>query len=312
MKIRISDEVEECRRLWVQNRPGCLFDLWWVREAFAAAFDHPLHMVVAEENGIVVGFLPLSRIEEAGCFGYFPGETWKGRTWLEQNRLRTSRPGVARQLLDAVPEHTDLRYLAPEPWHAVSKRIVEDEVGYLFLPGRYGYNFENYRCRFSTKTWKKFSREIQRVSAPGLSFRYGCLQDAAGMFQMNMDAFGSDSYFSDNRFLTAFETMLGRLHENDLLRITTVLIGGKVAAIDVGAVWENSYTVLAGSTSTEFPGVAKLINFHHLEWACREHIDSVDFLCGDFGWKNRFHLTPRPLYEIMRPGRRAGENDADE
>jgi len=23
-------------------------------------------------------------------------------------------------------------------------------------------------------------------------------------------------------------------------------------------------------------------------------------LCGDFNWKNRFHLTPRPLYEIMK------------
>jgi hypothetical protein len=24
----------------------------------------------------------------------------------------------------------------------------------------------------------------------------------------------------------------------------------------------------------------------------------VDFLCGEFNWKNRFHLTPRPLFQV--------------
>lgn len=312
MKIRISEDLEECRRLWSENRPGCFFDLWWVRAAFADAFARPLHMIIAEENGKVSGFLPLCRIEESRCFGYFPGETWKGRTWLEQNRLRTSRPGVVHQLLDAAPESTHLRYLSPEPWHAADRRIVEDEVGYLFLPGRYGYDFQAYCHQFSGKTWKKMAKEMQRVSSPGLSFRYDHLQDVAKMFQMNMETFGSDSYFSDASFLAAFETMMRRLHENEMLRITTVLIGGKIAAIDVGAVWKNTYTVLAGSTSPDFPGVAKLINFHHLEWACRERIHSVDFLCGDFGWKKRFHLSPRLLYEIKLPGNQAGESDTSD
>jgi CelD/BcsL family acetyltransferase involved in cellulose biosynthesis len=213
-------------------------------------------------------------------------------------------------LLDAAPESTYLRYLSPEPWHAADERIVEDEVGYLFLPGVYGYDFQDYLHLFSGKTWKKIAKEMERVSAPGLSFRYDHLQDLTKMFQMNLETFGSTSYFSDARFLGSFETMISRLHENEMLRITTVLIGGKIAAIDVGALWENTYTVLAGSTSPEFRGVAKLINFHHLEWACGERIDSVDFLCGDFGWKERFHLTPRPLYEIMLSGSQAGESNA--
>ncbi len=66
----------------------------------------------------------------------------------------------------------------------------------------------------------------------------------------------------------------------------------------MGAVWNNTYTVLAGGTHRDFRGVAKLINFHHLDWACENRLDSVDFLCGDFGWKRRFHLTARPLYKI--------------
>jgi hypothetical protein len=267
-------------------------------------------MIIAAQDGKDAGFLPLCRIEETGGYGFFPGETWNGRTWLEQNRLRTSLPAVVHRLLDAVPENTHLRYLAPELWHAADSRLAEDEVGYLFQPGRYGFDFQAYMGAFPSKTRKKLVREMERVASPGLGFRYDRLRDVEEMFLMNIKSFGSSSYFSDGRFLEGFETMISRLHENKMLRITTVLIGGKVAAIDVGAVWEKTYTVLAGSTSPEFPGVAKVINFHHLERACRERIRSVDFLCGDFGWKNRFRLTPRPLYEITLPAARAGEIEA--
>jgi CelD/BcsL family acetyltransferase involved in cellulose biosynthesis len=71
--------------------------------------------------------------------------------------------------------------------------------------------------------------------------------------------------------------------------------------VDVGALWKNTYTVLAGGTDPDFPGVAKLINFHHIQWACRQRLDLVDFLCGDFNWKSRFRLHPRPLYKICSP-----------
>ncbi|MCY2927356.1 MAG: cellulose biosynthesis protein CelD, partial [Planctomycetota bacterium] len=57
-------------------------------------------------------------------------------------------------------------------------------------------------------------------------------------------------------------------------------------------------TVLAGGTDGRFQRVAKVISLQHLTWACRQRVESVDFLCGSFGWKDRFHLTPRPLYQI--------------
>ncbi len=306
MKVRVSEDLEECRRLWLNRRPECLFDMWWVREAFEESFRRPLHLIVAEERGDACGFLPLSWIEETGCMGYFPGETWRGRTWLEQNKFHGSGKNIIRELLEAVPEEAQLRYLLPGPCRKTNESLHEDEVGYLFLPGSYDYDFEKYRHTFSRKSRKQLSKEIAGLSSKGLSFRYDHMPDTDQMFRMNLEGFGEYSYFSDTRFLTGFEALIARLHQNEMLRIVTVLIGGKIAAVDVAAIWKNSCTVLAGGTSSDFPGVAKLINFHHLEWACREHIDSVDFLCGDFGWKRRFHLTPRPLYEL----RLFGKNDA--
>jgi hypothetical protein len=59
--------------------------------------------------------------------------------------------------------------------------------------------------------------------------------------------------------------------------------------------------VLAGGVNRAFPGVAKLINFHHLRFACEQQLASVNFLCGDFNWKERFQLTPQPFYELRSP-----------
>jgi CelD/BcsL family acetyltransferase involved in cellulose biosynthesis len=174
-----------------------------------------------------------------------------------------------------------------------------DEMGYLFFPRRYNYSFDIYMQEFSGKSRKKIGRELAKLEALGLHYRHDCMEDLKHLFRLNQDAYGQRSYFSDCRFLKSFEHLLSLLREKGLLRVTTVVLGGKVAAVDVGAVLGDYYTVLAGGTHPDFPGVAKLINFHHLQWACHQGLEEVDFLSGDFGWKERFHLTPRPLYQLQ-------------
>jgi len=302
IRVRISEDVEECRRLWQQTWPAtCLFDLWQVRACFQAHFHAPLCCLVAEEKGRVRGFLPLSWIPEAGCYGFFPGETWRGKTWLEQNKIVAREEGVFHDLLDQIPGPACIRYLTRECVPDNGEQVFEDEVGYLFFPGLYGYSFENYMEQFSGKSRKKLRREIAALEDKGVVFRHNDVQDLEHLFRLNLESFSEFSYFKDARFLGAFEALAAWLHDNGHLRITTVLIGGRIAAVDMGALWGATYTVLAGGTHPDFPGVAKLINFHHLEYACRSRLGVADFLCGDFGWKQRFHLTPRPLYEIQCP-----------
>jgi CelD/BcsL family acetyltransferase involved in cellulose biosynthesis len=178
---------------------------------------------------------------------------------------------------------------------------MEDEVGYLFYPKQYDYCFENYFSEFSSKSRKKIRRELDKFETAGVSYRYDHPADMERMFQMNREAYGELSYFSDPAFYLGFRKLLLWLETKNMLRLTTVLINGEVAAIDVGAVYHSTYTVLAGGVNREFPGIAKLINFHHLKWACQKQFKTVDFLCGDYGWKERFHLTPRPLYKMERP-----------
>lgn len=292
--IRICNDLEGCedawRRLWPDNY---LFDRWDIRNAFHPYFNRPLYFLIAERSGRPVGFLPLCWIEEEGYYGCFPGETWSGKTWLEQNRIPAESDEIRHRLWEAAPGNTRLRYLIAEDCPGDADL---DETGYLFHPLEYGADINAYWGEFSSKSRKQLKRETAQFDHLGCRFQENELDDIDWMFETNLTNFGPNSYFHDPRFRNGFNAMLIRLREMKALRVVTVWVKGEKAAVDVGAVYRNRYTVLAGATNPAFTGIAKTINLFHLEWGCRQGIGEIDFLCGDFGWKSRFHLHPRPLY----------------
>ena len=221
------------------------------------------------------------------------------------NRIRfiSTNASVTKALLESFSAPLHLRYLSSGYLAGISPENEEnicsiDETGYLFIPAQYDYSFDRYMSGFSRRTRKKLTRELTPLEKHGLRYRINHFPDVEKLFQMNVRCFRENSYFYDPRFLRSFEALSNWLKAQGMLRIVTVLLGEEIAAVDIGAVWHSHYTVLAGGTNPDFPGVAKTINFHHLAWACREKFALVDFLCGDFGWKSRFHLQPRPLYLI--------------
>jgi Acetyltransferase (GNAT) domain len=302
-KISVCQDLELAERLWRRHWPRkCLFDLWPVRACFQDQYSRRPHFLVASQAGECRGLLALSWIEEENYYGHFPGEVWQGKTWLEQNKIVAADSRVARLLLDHAPEETRIRYLTSNDHQYTGAKIALDEVGYLFFPAQYDHGFEAYCQTFRGKTRKKMRAELERLKAHGVTYRYNQASDIERMFRLNLERYQNQSYFYDRRFLRAFENLAAWLEANGMLRITTVLVGGKVAAVDMGAVWNSTYTVMAGGTHADFPGIAKLINLHHLEWACTRKIGLVDFLCGEFNWKERFHMTTRPLYTIEKTG----------
>jgi len=299
MKTTIYEDPDECKFIWKKLWPvKGFFDLWQVRSCFHDSYSRPLSFHVVEDNQKAVGFLALCWNEEEQKYVQFPGETWHGKTWLEQNRVISDTPEIFERLLDSVPGPLHLRYLSGDPLMGSSDLIRTDEMGYIFLPGQYGYSFEAYQQSFPGKSRKKLRAELKKFEERHIDFRFNRLDDIERLFQMNQECFGNDSFFTDLRFRQSFLKLAGFLEKFGMLRITTVLINGAVAAIDMGALWQKSYTLLAGGTNREFPGIAKLINLHHMEWSCSQRLERVDFLCGDFNWKERFRLTPIPLYEL--------------
>ena len=294
--VRLITDLDQCRDLWRKVIPQeQLSDLWEIRDCFQREYNHRPCFLVAEEKGEITGFLPLSWNEEAGSYLYFPGETWEGKTWLEQNRLTVKDRGRLKTLLGFLPRPYNLRYLQD----ALSPRGMEpvvDEIGYYFYPPDYNFEMDRYYGRFSHKSHKRLIRELSSWESRGVEFRYDEEADFQNMIDMNLTRYGSMSYFHDGRFLRSFRSLYQLLCDRGWSRLVAVLVEGRLAAVDMGAIFNSTYTLLAGGTSADFPGVAKLINLYHMQWACQQKLDRVDFLCGDFNWKTLFHLTPRPLY----------------
>ncbi|MBN2331672.1 MAG: GNAT family N-acetyltransferase [Deltaproteobacteria bacterium] len=297
ISIRATSDLEECHRLWKNHWPReCLFDLWQLRTAFLAPFGRQPFFLVAEGGGKPLGLLALSWIAEKGYYGHFPGELWNGKTWLEQNKIIAASPTVSSALVDAVPGPVHVRYLQPGYCNLPDQPVQHDETGYLFSPADFNFSFATYLAHFPGKTRRKIERETRAINSQGVVISHNQLADVEKLFTLNLEAYKEWSYFADERFARAFENLVAWLWDQGLLRLTSVRIGGKLAAVDLGAVWQGTYTLLAGGTNGAFPGVAKVINLHHLEWSCAQRIKLVDFLCGDFNWKERFRLTARPLY----------------
>jgi hypothetical protein len=292
MQARVTTDLGRCEQLWNAAMPDAtIWDRWDLRACFQRAFERPVRFITVEDGGDLVGLLPLAWIEETGCYGIFPGETWRGRTWLEQNRIPARDARVLATLLAACPGNMELRYLA-----APSGAGEVDEIGYLFSPARHEFNVDGWFAGMSGRHAKRLRREIAAVEGLGLRYRFDDLADIPRLVELNLAGFGDDSYFASSAFHRGFLDATAMLAARGWLRVTTILAGDRLAAVDVGCVYRNTYTILAGATHPDFRGIAKVINLHHLRRACDERLDEVDFLCGDFGWKERFHLQPRPLY----------------
>ncbi len=303
VRIQTVTDIAECRDLWMKLMPAELVsDLWEVRACFNDHYNHSPRFVVAEENGRVVGFLPLSWNEETRQYNYFPGETWEGKTWLEQNRIIADSGSILKAMLASLDGQYHLRYLRNEGCWSGPDELV-DEVGYLFLPDTYQFDVARYLEAFSHKTAKKLKKELEVWNHHAVEWRFNESVDFELLCDMNRSRFGRQSYFHDLRFLESFRSLMDLLDKRGWLRIVTIIVDGEPAAVDMGSLYQGMLTMLAGGTNGKTPGIAKLINMHHITYACEEKLDSVDFLCGDFNWKTLFHLTPAPLYMIEGAGK---------
>ena len=269
LDIRIIDDLEQCREVWERMIPQeTLWDLWEFRACFQKHFQRPACFIITVNSQNLTEILPLSWIDESQCYGNFPGETWLGKTWLEQNRIPTDNK-ILCNMLDHCPGPYYLRYLQPSLESDGQNQYVVDEVGYLFRPSDYNDDIENYFQQFSNRTAKKIKREIASLQA-GSRYRYDDLSDFDYLVQLNVKNFGNCSYFSDRRFRESFRTLMHYLNDNGWLRITTVIINEEIAAVDIGCLYREVYTLLGGGTNRDYPGVAKLINLHHLQRGCNE------------------------------------------
>ena len=301
MRVSFITNVEQCQQLWqCLVRPKYVSDRWEFRLCFHDFFRYQPCFLLMEDHRGISGMLPLSYADDLDMFVFFPGEIWAGKTWLERTPCFTRESHDLRDLLSACPDRTLLRYIEL-PRDFTSEEMSLDEFGYTLYPRHLGYDISRYGQRFSRKKFKSILKVIQSYDNMHCTFHFNRLQDFDVLVDMSLRQFGPQSYLNDSRFREGSGRMMHFLHQNKLLRLVSLEINGRIAAVDLGAVYRGIYTVFLGGTDPEFPSIAKLMNMHHIDFSCRERLSKIDFLCGDFHWKKLWHLDPEPLYKYESP-----------
>ena len=301
MKRTFIRDLEECKRLWdLLIKPTNVSDLWDFRMCFHRHFRRKPSFMLLEDSSGIVGMLPLCYVEELEAFFFFPGEVWHKKTWIEQTPFYLRDANQLEVLLSYCPARTFLRYMAI-PKTTLFEDIQVDEINYQLHPSTLNFDVSVYRKRFSSKRLKAIMKTVGCFTDKEFCFHINRIEDFNFIAEMSVQQYGYDSYLYDHRFREGFRDIMLFLMERNMLRMVSLEIMGNTAAVDLGALFSGVYTVFLGATNPGFPGVAKVINMHHIEFACDQRVSKLDFLCGDFHWKKLWHLDANPLYQFMTP-----------
>jgi hypothetical protein len=301
MRKTCITDLDACETLWnsLMVRKN-VSDLWGFRLCFQNHFNYPPCFLLFEDRKGIAGVIPLSYVEDLDIYVFFPGEVWKGKTWIERTPIYSRNQSLLPELLSSCPERTYLRYMQV-PEGPLLPGLEIDETGYLLHPPDLDFDLSLFRNRFPNKKFKAIMKVVSSFAGPASSFQLNRLDDFNALVEMSLQNFGTDSYLHDGRFREGFRDIMHFLHDNGWLRMVSLEIDGRVAAVDLGAIFGGTYTVFLGAAHPDFLGIAKAMNMHHIEFACEEGLSRVDFLCGDFHWKKLWHLDPEPLYKFVSP-----------
>jgi hypothetical protein len=285
---RLVSDPYKCERLWKSLVPArSVSDLWEFRMCFHHYFKNSFCFHVIEERGNIYGILPLSHIPRLDIMAFFPGETWKNKTWLERTPVYAINQDILYSLLSNCNEKTHLRYIEGDVEY-LPDQMVADEIGYVFYPGMLNYDKQNYRTRFSNKKYKSIMREVNTILEMGTTFHINRIDDFELLVEMSVERYGADSYLQDTRFRKSFRDVIRFLNQKGYLRMVSMELGGKTMAVDVGALYNGVYTIFLGGIFSRVPGLPN-------------RLYKVDFLCGDFNWKKLWHLDEEPLFKFVSP-----------
>lgn len=301
MRKKFVKNPAECKALWnalISHRN--VSDLWDFRACFQTRYASEPYFMILEDRKGIVGMAPLCYSRELERLIFYPGETWQDKTWLERTPLYLRDTRYLPDLLFACPEPTYLRYM-DLPLAGADAGVSVDEIGYVLYPPAIHFDPSLFAGRFSTKKYKAIVKTIHAITGKDTTFHVNRIEDFDLLVDMNISRFGEYSYLSDPRFREGFRDVMFYLLHRDLLRMVSLEIDGKTRAVDLGAIFRGVYTVFIGGTDPDIPGVAKVINMHHITYACSTGLKKVDFLCGEFHWKQLWHLDPEPLYKFISP-----------
>lgn len=300
LQVEVVGEINECQKLWEAFSPQItLFDTWDFRMAFFEGYRPPPHFLVLKNGSENLALLPLAYEKDKKRY------TWFGSTWQEENKFLVKDPLFIPLLLAVCPSPVILNAISTELplWAEKVIKLKPDEPKYI-LKLKEIKSVDDYFGTLKKKKRYNLKRDRKIIQAQNPQIIFDQFDDFETLVALSIKRFeqkGEDTDWEDPQRIKTFRRVIqrGRLGKSYQIRMISVKIGKKTAAVDLVALYQGCYYPLkCGYDVQNFPGIGNFVNLLEIDDAVRLGMNKMDFLEIGYGWKEKwFEAVPLLQYE---------------
>ncbi len=300
--FRVETDLSQCQLLWEEFSPNeSLFDLWDFRLAFWRGYQYQPYFITLSFQGKIISVLPLWFDKEDGQY------TWFGGSWPDENIFFSRISKTIPLLLKLIPGKTRLFCIRSQEGITNQGNFLDmDEEKYI-LDLKNLSSLDDFWASLRKKKRYNLKRDWKRIQALNPEIVINDFSHLETLFKLNIDRF-KEMVLDDNKstFLSkekqkTFKEIVN-LAKDYQVRMVSTKIDGKVVAVDLAALYKQTYYCLAGGCDIEkYSGLGTFANLQLIKDAIElENIDLIDFLQGDVNWKASWQLGKRPLFKFTK------------
>jgi CelD/BcsL family acetyltransferase involved in cellulose biosynthesis len=295
--FEIIKDIESAQKVFLEFSPKeTLYDTWEFRHCFYKYFNFELRFYVGSVDGERIGVLPLQYNSELQHLEFF------GTYFMETNQVFI-KPGFESYIPDfyaAIDEPCNLEYIN-------NQGNFFDEVppqDYKFtLPLNKYKNFEDYfNTEFTSKSRANIKKKLKEIEDQNtITIKKGIREDMETLFVFSIKTFRAKDDQSSFEFpfrKEIYRDFLDLPFEYDIL---VFFINGKKQAVSFSFFYKDHYIFLnTGANIPDIPNLGTYTYLKNIENAFKSGKNIFDAGVGPYSWKERFHLTKTPQYQIKK------------
>lgn len=297
--ISIEQDLIECKKLWDEFSPKLsLFDTWDFRFAFYKGYQFKPYFIQMLVDQEPVALLPLCFDDEQDK--YF----WFGSDWHEDNQFFVKNNNLLPLLISIIPNSTSLNAINISQESLFKYPFIADEPKFVLNLDKIN-TLNDFLLSLKKKKRYNLKRDYERIKSLKPEIIINNFNDLDVLIKLNRKRFesrGIDTSWQDERKVTTFKEILKLPHSNPKIeiRMITVKIGDSIAGVDLMAIYNKRYYCLKGGNDIDkFPGIGNFLSQFEIEDALSLNMEKMDFLSGDFGYKNSL-FTRVDQYKLIK------------
>lgn len=296
LQLQVITDIAGCKSLWEEFSPKkSLFDTWEFRYAFWEGYKYPPYFVVLKNNRENFALLPLwfqdKRWSSEDRERYF----WYGSWWQEDNNFFVKDEVFVPLLLSVCPKpiHLNAITLNTVLWAQKYVDFEPDDPKYI-LDISHLKSVDEYLKNFKKKRRYNLKRDKRKIEILNPQIIIDDFSHFDALIDLSKKRFaqkGEDTDWEDPQRVDTFRKVieLGQNDQSYKIRMISVLIGDKIAAVDLIAIFNDCYYPLkCGYEVGLFPGIGNFVNLLEIEDALKLGMKKMDFLEYGYGWKEKW------------------------